>query len=101
MDKEELKAMLVARIYICCTSCNSYHINHVEGQIRALLSAVTDGASPMSLQHNRPALVLKEAGIPFTETKEGAEIDEQWLKDHGFTNTSGKQTPNHPKYSHW
>jgi len=78
LTEPQIKALLVARIIACTDSCNSFHINHVSGQIRALLAVLTDGSHPTT-SSDTPT-ILRLAGIPFTLDDDGWEVDDEWLK---------------------
>lgn len=96
MNKEEIKSLLLTRVAAWSDSCNSYHCNHVEGQIRALVSIINDGkVTPSGLDVSD---ILKLAKIPYTKNEKGCSVDDEWLEAHGFTDF---QTYEHPKFSGW
>lgn len=103
LTKEETEALLLVRILACAESCNSFHINHVSGQIRALASVLKDGESPPSFGDDIGE-VLDWVGIPYT--RDGAYIHwhTEWLESRGFVVThdpDGDETKDeidHPKF---
>ena len=100
MKKEELKALLAARLLKIHGQCNSGYLNHAEGQIRALEYTIT-GEPPQSRPlENVPAL-LDRCGIPWPWLADGHPEfgwPRKWLKEHGFTKTDTDK-PEHPIYS--
>jgi hypothetical protein len=76
-------------------SCNSYYLSHVEGQIRALVSVLTEKAPPSA--DGELSVYLDLAEIPHTPTDDGVEFDMDWLVEHGFREMHGKMR--HQKFS--
>lgn len=95
LDAEEIRSLILCRVIAALDSCNSHHINHCEGQIRALVAVLT-GAVPPSFSNM--AEILDAAGIPY-ERREGnwIEYDDEWLSAHGFEVEDDSVT--HPRFS--
>jgi len=90
----EIEALLVLRMNASSESCNSHHINHCSGQIRAL-TAVLKG-EPI---HSRAQTseVCDYVGIPHTTEDDQVVFDEEWLEDHGFVGGDLQ----HEKFRSW
>lgn len=102
LTKEETEVLLVLRILAAHDSCNSYHINHVEGQIRALTAVLTGGESPPT--GSDTIVYLDAVGIPWGPHPDspdggGWNIEEQWFLDRGCEFEDGRIT--HPKFGSW
>jgi hypothetical protein len=99
LTKGEVQVLLVARIQAVLESCNSHHINHVEGQIKALLAVLNNGEIPdYDVEDVRS--ILDAAGIPHVKTRTGWEVPEAWMEKHGATiNEDG--IVDHPKLGEW
>lgn len=100
LTEEQVKSLLVVRVMACLGSCNSHHINHCEGQIRALLAVLT-GKRPPRVTDAVQTLTL--AGIPCRDDGEGGFVlDDDWLEAHGFTFTRGEDDDvSHPDFPKW
>lgn len=82
MSDEDIRALIVARLQN--NRCNDYYINHLMGQLRGLVAALT-GEAPPSTHNGDVRPLLKMAGIPYNDHGDG-EIDfpEDWCRAHGF-----------------
>ena len=95
MDIEEVRSLIVARIQ-CTNQSNRHYLNHLEGQIRALVAVIT-GEPPTNAHGDMPTY-LRAAGIPFEVEGDEIGFDETWLRAHGFD--IGKRGEiNHPRWS--
>ena len=83
LTEEEVRSLLACRVQVCSKSCNRGTINHIDGQIRALL-AVLNGVPPPGVEDGSTAEVFLAAGIPFTDDGERVLVDPAWLAAHGF-----------------
>jgi hypothetical protein len=81
LDPEAIRALVVWRARVCAESCNSYHRNHVGGQIRGLVWALL-GRDPGALVDCRE--LFAACGVPFTSHGEQVEVHEEWLVAHGL-----------------
>lgn len=90
----EVEALLVLRMNASSGSCNSHHINHCGGQLRAL-TAVLKG-EPI---HSRAmsAEILEYVGISFTIDGDQVVFDPDWLDEHGFVGNNLE----HEKFGNW
>ena len=95
MHAEQIRALIVCRLETAAESCNSYHRNHVLGQIRGLIGVLADGACPPVFEYEYTE-ILRAAGIPFTEVSGGFEFDSAWLKAHGFELDAAEQIKRKP-----
>jgi hypothetical protein len=82
--KRLAETLLVLRIEAGADSCNSHHINHVEGQIRGLAAILRNGETPPAHFHYDLTVILDWAGVPHTKDKDGIHWHEDWLTQHGF-----------------
>lgn len=104
MDIEDVRALIVARIQMV-DQCNSHFLNHLEGQVRALVAVVTGEPPPSA--NGDIATYLRAAGIPHAIVKRGGDqavdFDAAWLRAHGFTIHGADDDPNasihHPRWS--
>jgi hypothetical protein len=98
LTEDEIRVLIVKRLMAACDSCNGHHINHVEGQIRALL-AVLRGGKKVDLSGDCTQ-VLDAAGIPWQKNgKEGWSVSDKWLRARGCTGKDDEVT--HPKLMDW
>lgn len=96
LNEKEIKALLLCRIEAVSDSCNSYHINHVSGQIRALISVITGEIPPITEDTADIFDILK---IPYETGDDGRlEVPDSWLLDHGFDAPKDKKI-HHPRFS--
>ena len=99
LDSNDIQCIVVLRIFEAVDSCNSYHINHTEGQVRALCAVLNNGVPPEATGDIRS--YLRSAQIPFNETIEGGwDIPNKWLLEKGFTLKDGERV-SHPKFGKW
>jgi hypothetical protein len=82
------------RVQAATGSCNSHHINRVEGQIEGLLAALT-GERPAIGRANSE--ILRAASIPFTLDGEFVIYDDAWLAKMGFECADDGDL-SHPKF---
>lgn len=83
LTEKQIRGLIVERFLVACESCNSYHRNHVSGQIRALCAVLTEKPPPSTGDGDFQAL-FEAAGIPFTMLKGGFIFPNEWLAEHGF-----------------
>ena len=82
LTKEEIQVLIVHRLIAACDSCNSHHINRVEGQIEGLVAALNDGKICRSGGDVRT--ILKAADIPYEDTEDGGwDVGEEWMIERG------------------
>ena len=83
LTEKEIRALIVWRIARCSESCNSFHINHVDGQIRGLTAVLNNGV-PI---HSRATTmdVLDYIGVPYTMDGDEVLFSDEWMQEHGFT----------------
>jgi hypothetical protein len=102
MKRKDIQSLVVYRILKCVESCNSYHINHVMGQIKSLVVVLNDGDISFNTEDIRE--VLTAAGIPWKphpdNPKNGWYIPRGWLKKRGFK-VSQHGSVSHPKFNDW
>lgn len=100
LTKEEIQVLIVKRLMAACDSCNSHHINHVEGQIRALLAVLNDGKKSPSDGDCRG--VLTAAGVPWEphpDDPAGWNVPNAWLEERGCKIDGNRVS--HPKLAEW
>jgi hypothetical protein len=100
LTEGEVRVLIVKRLMAACDSCNSYHINHVEGQIRGLLAVLNDGKKFDSDGDCRR--ILEAAGIPWEphpKDENGWRVPDEWFAQHGAT-VNGDDV-DHPKLTEW
>jgi len=86
LNQEQVQALIVCRLLATEGTCNSFHIGHVEGQLRALAAVLNDGQPAAPQCGHDLAEYLAEVGIPYTlDDKQNILWDEQWMQDHCFT----------------
>jgi hypothetical protein len=82
LTKKQIKALIVIRSIACTKSCNSHHINHVMGQVRALAS-VLKGVEPP--QFNTLMEAFDFCDISYGLNPNGTVgFPSKWLERHGF-----------------
>lgn len=99
LTKEEIQVLVVLRIFAALDSCNSYHANHVHGQIKALV-AVLNGGEP--IESEKAVDYLDAAGIPtkpHPESKDGFVIPSDWLVERGCIIEGTRIS--HPNFKRW
>lgn len=100
LDAEQVRALIVARIDSTAGSCNSYHIGHVMGQLRALVAVLNDGKPGPANSDDDLRRILREAKIPFRDQPDNRiDFPPDWLIEHGFE-ISGDSTDPNSKISH-
>lgn len=100
LTHDEIQVLVVIRLMAACDSCNSRHINHVEGQLRGLLAVLNDGKKFDSDGDCRA--VLDAAGIPWTphpKDDKGWSVPNDWLAKRGCTIEGNNVF--HPKLMEW
>ena len=99
LTEEQVKSLLVCRIEATAGSCNSYHINHCEGQIRALVAVLTGKPPPPHIGHDILG-ALDLVGVPYHKLDGGQFAwDEPWLLAYGFQTIKGA-TPEQDQIKH-
>ena len=97
LAKREVEALLVLRIKAASESCNSHHINHVDGQIRAL-TAVLKG-KPVHAKAD-VSEICKYVDIPcVTNEDDTIGFNDDWLRGHGFVIENDDF--HHPTFGQW
>ncbi len=81
MTREQVEALLVMRIVARQDNCNSYHGNHVDGQIRALVAVLTGQTPP---KFDTVYEIFDLVGIPYDRDENGWSLPDEWLKQRGF-----------------
>lgn len=80
---DDIRCLILLRLWHAYDTCNSGHLTHVEGQIRALLTCLNGEIEPPLSGQARD--ILDRAGIPWQPLgKEGFKLDDDWLRRHGF-----------------
>lgn len=82
LNVEEIKALIVCRIYKALDSGSSSHVNAVRQQIKALIAVLNDGAAPDVPDHVPDILDLID--VPYVEYDDTLDIDPNWLAEHGI-----------------
>lgn len=83
LSKEKLRKLIYQRIKVCVESCNSYHQNHVQGQIRGMIAVLNDGKLPPVTE--KTGDLYTAAGIPWTQIDNDTVcVPESWLEKHGL-----------------
>jgi hypothetical protein len=99
LSRDEIQCLVFMRLLVCSESCNSFHINQVDGQIRALLCVLNDGKV---IQPGGDArMVLDTAGIPWKPNgPTGWYVDDDWLRERGCK-VDVYGIVSHPKLGAW
>lgn len=98
LSKKEIRALIVIRLQAITDSCSSHHINHVEGQIRALCAVLNDGKAPPAT--GNAVDYLTAAGIPHSVYADGScSYAEDWCYEHGIKLKENKLV--HPKFENF
>jgi hypothetical protein len=98
LSDDDLRILIFLRSEAASESCNSYHINRVEGQIQGLLAALI-GKYPGVLSTVDD--VFTAAGIPFSKDGNFITYDDEWLTKMGFE-FDDEDVHGHPKFpNHW
>lgn len=102
LSEEEIRNLIIHRVFAAANSCSSYHINHVEGQIKALLVVLT-GKSPEDIDSSNCIAILQTAGVPVVAKDGGWAIDTEWLEARGFDCGNGGMdvSISHPEIVGW
>ena len=95
MSPDDIRALIVARLQQS-DQCNSYFLNHLEGQIRALIAILLGGEPPPSGRGDL-RVYLEAAQIPFSIVGEQIDFPDDWLRARGFSIRGN--TIHHPVYS--
>ena len=108
LNQKDLEALIVCRLLSTADSCNSHHINHVMGQLRALAAVLKDGERPPSHFDYDLTILLDFCDIPHTIDEEhNIHWDREWMEDHGFIITPDpggdpdKDKIEHPLKRNW
>lgn len=98
LSENEIRVLIAKRVIAACDSCNSFHIGHVEGQIRGLLAVLLDGRK-VDLAGN-VTQIFDIAGIPYSMREDGGwDVPEEWMRANGCTLEG--DTITHPKLLEW
>ena len=99
LTPDEIRILIVLRLESLQGNCNSFHTNHVEGQLRGLLAAL--GCLPPYATGDA-CQVLRDAEIPFAEDGETYQVDEDWCRRMGFANPETEGLLKHWQFpEHW
>lgn len=104
LTADQVRALIVTRIVDTSDSCNSYHLGHVSGQLRALVAVLNDGTPAHAHCCDDLRDLLRAAQIPYRDLP-GGEIDflPEWLVEHGFEIDGDPDDPDstirHPVFS--
>ena len=95
LDKKQCQIFIVSKILQGRGETHSHILNHLSGQIRALVAVIS--GTPAPFNDFLPDL-LEMADIPYTDYGNGDfGFELSWLEQMGF-DLSDPQNPRHPKY---
>lgn len=95
LSHDEIQVLLVHRVFAAIDSCNSHHINHVKGQISAILAILGDGKKPLFCD---AVDALRVGGVPVIDREDGGfDVPDEWLIERGCRIEDGAVL--HPKFS--
>lgn len=95
LNKKECQIFIVSKIFQAKGETRPNVLNHLSGQIRALVAVISEIPAPFN--DYLPDL-LDFVGIPFTEEEGDIAFDVEWLKEVGF-DLSDPFNPIHPKFN--
>lgn len=96
LSKLDCQIFIVTKILQAKGETHSYLVNHISGQIRALISVISGKPAPFN--DYLPDL-LEMAEIPYIDNNDGdLGFDIDWLISVGF-DLSNPQKPKHPKFN--
>tara|TARA_B100000941_G_C28143761_1_gene369063 strand:+ start:73 stop:357 length:285 start_codon:yes stop_codon:yes gene_type:complete len=81
LNTEEIKALIVCRIYKAVESGSGSHSRAIEQQIKALITVLDDGVAYVS---DHIPDILDHIGVPYQEYDDTLDIDPDWLAEHGI-----------------
>lgn len=94
LSKLDCQILIVIKILQAKGETRSYLINHISGQIRALIGVISEKAPPFN--DYLPDL-LKLADIPHIDGDD-VQFDNEWLEMAGF-DLRDPENPKHPKFN--
>jgi len=95
LSKEQCQIFIVSKILQAKGETHAHVLNHLSGQIRALVAVISQRPTPFN--DYLPDL-LEMAGIPYMDEEGDVAFSMEWLAQMGF-DLSDPYNPRHPKFN--